>query len=380
MGAVLHFTFDGKAIPFEEGDTLGSALHRAGIRTISRSLKYHRPRGLYCCTGSCASCLVAVDGVPNVPACMERAQAGLDVDSQNTLGGAKRDLYSVVDKVYRKGFDPHAAFTKSTVMNKVFLKTVRHMSGLGDAPTEARPSDAKRFTKHVHHLIIGAGFHGLNAAKEQASKRRSTLIVDELPRIGGSALWDPLDDAHALAAEATKWPGVEVWTDAVAFGYYDDMVAVRLGDDLYEITADRITLAPGTHDAWPLFDGNDKPGVLSLRGAQRLMGEHGVLAGKRIVIHGQDPGQGFADQVNALGGEVVARGLVEAAAGNPAVAKAKVDGKWVRCDAVVCNIPGMPRIQLFQQAGCALTFTDGALRPAMNDGGKIRDGLYGGLP
>ena len=43
-----QFTFDGKAIPFEDGDTVGSALHRAGVKVIARSLKYHRPRGLYC--------------------------------------------------------------------------------------------------------------------------------------------------------------------------------------------------------------------------------------------------------------------------------------------------------------------------------------------
>ena len=53
-----QFTFDGKEVPYQDGDTLGSALHRAGVKVLSRSLRYHRPRGLFCCTGSCASCRV----------------------------------------------------------------------------------------------------------------------------------------------------------------------------------------------------------------------------------------------------------------------------------------------------------------------------------
>ena len=38
--------FDGERVDAFEGDTIGSALHAAGRRVISRSFKYHRPRGL----------------------------------------------------------------------------------------------------------------------------------------------------------------------------------------------------------------------------------------------------------------------------------------------------------------------------------------------
>ena len=34
-----------KRIPVEDGDTIASAMYRAGVRTFSRSLKYHRRRG-----------------------------------------------------------------------------------------------------------------------------------------------------------------------------------------------------------------------------------------------------------------------------------------------------------------------------------------------
>ena len=47
------FTFNGKKVHAHPGDTIGSALARAGVQVISRSFKYHRPRGLLCCAGHC---------------------------------------------------------------------------------------------------------------------------------------------------------------------------------------------------------------------------------------------------------------------------------------------------------------------------------------
>ena len=52
-GAELSFTFDRRRVRATEGDTIGAALHRSGRRTLSRSFKYHRPRGLFCCAGQC---------------------------------------------------------------------------------------------------------------------------------------------------------------------------------------------------------------------------------------------------------------------------------------------------------------------------------------
>ena len=72
----LIFTFRGKPVRAYEGDTIGSALFAAGQRVFSRSFKYHRPRGLMCVSGSCANCMMQVDGAPNVRVCAEPARAG----------------------------------------------------------------------------------------------------------------------------------------------------------------------------------------------------------------------------------------------------------------------------------------------------------------
>ena len=51
--APLRFSYAGKELQGFAGDTVGSALYGAGRRVFSRSFKYHRPRGLLCCSGSC---------------------------------------------------------------------------------------------------------------------------------------------------------------------------------------------------------------------------------------------------------------------------------------------------------------------------------------
>ena len=51
------FSFRGKPVhASDRGDTIGSALFASGRRVFSRSFKYHRPRGLLCCSGHCPNC------------------------------------------------------------------------------------------------------------------------------------------------------------------------------------------------------------------------------------------------------------------------------------------------------------------------------------
>ena len=73
------FGFEGREIPIHAGDTIGSALYRAGIDTVSRSFKYHRRRGFLCMSGDCPNCLVTVDDEPCTRSCLTPAEAGLRV-------------------------------------------------------------------------------------------------------------------------------------------------------------------------------------------------------------------------------------------------------------------------------------------------------------
>ena len=82
----MAFTFDGVKVSAYVNDTIAVALHAAGIRTISYSAGKGRPRGLYCAIGNCSSCLVIVDGEPNVRSCIELVRDGMVVETQKDRG------------------------------------------------------------------------------------------------------------------------------------------------------------------------------------------------------------------------------------------------------------------------------------------------------
>src|SRR5574337_1292933 len=88
-GRAVSFSFDGWKVTGFGGDTLGSAAAASGAEIFSRSFKYHRPRGLYCCSGHCPNCMMTVDGVPNVRVCAEPAREGIRVQAQNVLGESR---------------------------------------------------------------------------------------------------------------------------------------------------------------------------------------------------------------------------------------------------------------------------------------------------
>jgi len=85
-GKELAFFFNGLALTGHEGETIAAALHAAGVRELSRSAVLHRPRGFFCAIGTCSSCLMVVNGVPNVRVCVERLAAGMIVETQQGRG------------------------------------------------------------------------------------------------------------------------------------------------------------------------------------------------------------------------------------------------------------------------------------------------------
>lgn len=85
-GRVVKFTFEDQPLQGYEGLPIAAALHAAGITTLRYSDKYHRPRGFFCAVGKCSSCLMEVDGRPNVMVCMEPLREGMKVRRQSGQG------------------------------------------------------------------------------------------------------------------------------------------------------------------------------------------------------------------------------------------------------------------------------------------------------
>ena len=82
----VQFVFDGKKVEGLSGEPIAAALHAAGVRSLRHSSRFHRPRGLFCAICKCSSCLMTVDGVPNVRICVEPLRAGMQVETQEGKG------------------------------------------------------------------------------------------------------------------------------------------------------------------------------------------------------------------------------------------------------------------------------------------------------
>ena len=84
QGGEVPFTFEGKSLRGFEGEPIAAALHANNVR----KLRQHggRPRGFFCAIGNCSSCLMEVDGVPNVRVCVEPLRRGMVVCLQEADG------------------------------------------------------------------------------------------------------------------------------------------------------------------------------------------------------------------------------------------------------------------------------------------------------
>ena len=82
----VRFMFDGKELTGYEGEPIAAALHAAGVRVLSRSEHLNRPRGFFCAIGTCSSCIMKVNGQPNIRVCVEKLQEGMVVETQHGRG------------------------------------------------------------------------------------------------------------------------------------------------------------------------------------------------------------------------------------------------------------------------------------------------------
>jgi hypothetical protein len=85
-GERATFTFDGSSLHGRTGEPVAVALLAAGVRVFRTMPESGEPRGGFCFSGRCADCLMIVDGVSGVRACMTPLREGIVVETQHGHG------------------------------------------------------------------------------------------------------------------------------------------------------------------------------------------------------------------------------------------------------------------------------------------------------
>ncbi len=311
----VTFTFAGRPFTGFAGDSVGSALHAAGVRILSRSFKYHRPRGLLCCRGHCPNCLVNVDGVPNVRACVEPLREGQRVEPQHAWPSLEWDALAILDRLhflFPVGFY-YKTFIHPRRLWPAYERVLRWFAGLGRISfPEEPPGEYERAHLFADVAVVGGGAAGMAGALEAARWGASVVLVDDQPELGGRwrlqtragagerAGWEV---ARELGAQITAAEGIRVLTGATAFGLYEDnLLGVLEGNRLVRLRARQVIVATGGFEYPMVFENNDLPGVMLGGAAWRLQTLYGVRPGRRaVVVAGDDRGAELALELQAAG-------------------------------------------------------------------------------
>ncbi|MEL6210004.1 MAG: 2Fe-2S iron-sulfur cluster-binding protein, partial [Pseudomonadota bacterium] len=104
-GRSLTFGFDGTPLAGHPGDSVASALLGAGVRIVGRSFKYHRPRGVWGIGVEEPNAIVDIaQGKRRMPNCLAtttRLVEGMEIESVQGDPSARRDRWSLLDRVAR---------------------------------------------------------------------------------------------------------------------------------------------------------------------------------------------------------------------------------------------------------------------------------------
>jgi sarcosine oxidase subunit alpha len=318
----LAFTYRGKKFHGFKGDTVATALYANGVRLFSRSLKYHRPRGIYSLDGESGNCLMEVNGIPNVHAEQTFLKNNMTVESQNILGTPAWDLLGILDKFHwamPAGFY-YRRFHKPYRLWPFFMKQLRKIAGLGRL--NPNPSEKKSDELYINAevCVVGAGPAGMRAALSAAQHGVRVVLLEARPWSGGafdyraseySAGVPLFQRAKQLAARVEQAANVRIFRQATLLGIYNDNLITACqkaceeqGDDecYIEIRAESIVVATGCTERPLIFENNERPGVMQADCAQRLARTYGLLPGRCAVFSiGHDLGLEAAVDLADLG-------------------------------------------------------------------------------
>ncbi|MEF3244599.1 MAG: FAD-dependent oxidoreductase [Caldisericaceae bacterium] len=361
----ITFFFEDNPIEAYPQETVAMALYRNGINVFSYSPKLHRPRGLFCAIGKCSSCLMEVNGIPNVRTCILNVQEGMRVKRQNGLG----DLPKTTE------------FLKS---ENEYYPTV---------------------------LVIGSGPAGLMASITLKEKGVDVLLIEQNPNLGGQLIKQThkffgsqkekagtrgIEIANALVKELNSLH-VDYFTNTTLFAFYpkENVFLAFKDNELLKIFPKFVVFATGASEKMIPFEGNDLPNVMGAGAAQTLVNVYGIKVGTNVlmvgagnvglivsyqllqaginvkaVVEASDKIGGYfvhAAKLTRFGVPIYTRTTIKKAVGTDKVEKAilvELDENFnetskefeIDVDAILLSVGLQPSYQLLAQAGCEMKY------------------------
>ena len=360
----VRFTFDGRTIDGFEGEPLAVAMVAADRPILSRSFRFHRPRGLMCDTGQCGWCECEVDGRPSVRSCQVPVRDGLVARSEHAWPTVERDLFGWLD-VGSRLIPPtfyHHRFLRPRALRKRYLDVLRGFGGRGRLPIGRPPVERSRVERalEVDVLVVGGGRSGVTAAEEAARAGARVALSEAVP-----------GRAHP------RHPDIRFLDGAAAVGWYDGVVTAIDDSTLWSIRATDVIAATGSYERVPPVRGADRPGVIGAGRVVDLVTRHALLPGERALLVGSDGD--LADARAALehaGARIVAAvptSALRRVLGRRRVTGAVIAGddgdRQVAIDLVVVG-DRTPNLDLVLAAGAAVERPDGVLVPVLDEAGR----------
>lgn len=281
----IVFDFNGQKITALSGDTVATALWRAGIRTMSRSFKYHRRRSILSLSAADANTLMDIDGAPNVCAAVTPATANMIVRARHCGGNIENDYWAFMR--YLSPFLPpgfyYKAFYKPQGIWTQWEKLIRRFAGLGIVNPAATPAEVPIINDFCNIAIIGGGVAGMAAATAAAKTGKTVCLLDRNPILGGALNWRGGDSD--LPADVAAAANIRQLLSCEVSGVFaDNLIIARTPHHSLRLRAAHIIYATGTRETPVVFANNDLPGVMLISAALRLACLYDLACGRRAAV------------------------------------------------------------------------------------------------
>ena len=399
----IRFTFNNRAYSGFHGDTLASALLANGVQLVGRSVKLHRPRGIYSCGVEEPTGLVDVGSgsrrTPNVRASLLEIHPGLVATSVNCWPSVGFDVAAINN--WFSAILPAGFYYKTFKWPNwhVYEPSIRRLAGFGRASTEPDPDRYEEIAISADVLVVGAGVTGVAAAVGAARSGAEVLLLGGSSHLGGRLGYQGDAPTAALIKEAQQL-GIRILTRTLAFGVYDhNLVCARqiidgvnsqdapgmLRERLWKIRARAVIAATGAFERPMVFPDNDRPGVMLAGAVEKYAHAYGVACGSRVVIAANsDQAYQVAATLRGLGVEVLA---IADRRPDTLIAAEALQGTQRFSDAVVSGVSGHRAVRGCSIAtsqsetkathfDCDLILSAGGFAPAVHfhsqAGGKLR--------